>query len=392
MDRYPVWAEVDLDAIAHNSREIRKLIGPKRGIILVVKADGYGLGAIAVAHEAARSGVERLAVATLDEAVELREAGVDLPILMFNPPMAGEAERVARYEIEPSIIHIGSAREYAEACRKRGVVGRYQVEIDTGMGRWGIFVREAVRFLAELAAIDGIELAGIYTHFPATSKDQIACSLEQIRSFDRLIAALRAEGIEPPLVHAANSACLCWGLEGTYLDAVRPGILLYGFIDPEKVPPGISIRSAVALKSRVVQARKCEGGETISYGLTYRVPGPTTIATVPVGYGHGYNRRLSNGGEVIIRERRVPIVGQITMDAFMVDCQKVPEVEAGDEVVLIGRMGEEEISVAELAERTDRLAYEVTLAIGRRVPRVYTRSQRPLWARTMLGSRSFDGT
>jgi alanine racemase len=386
-----VWAEVDLDAIAHNCQELRKIIGPRRGILFVVKADGYGLGAIAIAHEAARSGVERLAIATLDEGIELREAGVDLPILMFNPPLAGEADRVVRYELEPSIISVSSAREYADACRKAGVVGPYQVEIDTGMGRWGVFARDAVPFMQELAAIDGIALAGLYTHFPATSKDQIAFSLEQIRLFDRIIAALRASGIEPPLVHAANSACLSWGLEGTFHDAVRPGILLYGFIDPAKVPPAISIRSSIALKSRVIQARKCEGGETISYGLTYRVPRATTIATVPVGYGHGYNRKLSNGGEVIIRGRRVPIVGQITMDAFMVDCANVPDVEPGDEVVLIGRMGEEEISVAELAERTDRLAYEVTLAIGRRVPRVYTRSQRPLWARTMLGSRSFDG-
>ncbi|MFH1679508.1 MAG: alanine racemase [Candidatus Eisenbacteria bacterium] len=392
MDRYAVWAEVDLDAIAHNCQEIRKLIGPRRGILLVVKADGYGLGAIAVAHEAARSGVERLAVATLDEAVELREAGVDLPILMFNPPLTGEAERVVRHEIEPSIISAGSAREYAEACRKKGVVGRYQVEIDTGMGRWGVFAEGAVPFLEELSKIEGIELSGLYTHFPATAKDQIAFSLEQIRSFDRLIAAIRAAGIPPPLLHAANSACICWGLEGSFYDCVRPGILLYGFIDPSRLPAAISIRPAIAFKSRIVQARSCRGGETISYGLTYRVPYPTRIATVPVGYGHGYDRKLSDGGEVLIRGRRVPIVGQITMDALMVDCGKVPEAEAGDEVVLIGRMGGEEISVAELAGLTGRLPYEITLAIGRRVPRVYTRSQRPLWARTMLGSRSFDGT
>jgi alanine racemase len=391
MDRYPVWAEVDLDAIAHNCREVGKIIGPARGILLVVKADAYGLGAIAVAHEAARSGVGRLAVATLDEGVELREAGVDLPILMFNPPLAGEAERVVRHEIEPSIIDVASGREYAAACRDAGVVGRYQVEIDTGMGRWGIFARDAVSFLRELSLIDGIELAGIYTHFPATSRDQTSFSLEQIRAFDRLIAALAAAGIRPPVVHAANSACICWGLEGSFRDFVRPGILVYGYLDRSRLPEGVTIRSAIALKSRIVQVRACRGGETISYGLTYRVPHPTRIATVPVGYGHGYHRRLSNGGEVLIRGRRAPIVGEITMDALMVDCGGVPEAEPGDEVVLIGNMGEEEISVAELAQRTGRLPYEVTLAIGRRVPRVYTRSQRALWARTMLGSRSFEG-
>lgn len=390
MDRYPVWAEVDLDGIGHNCREIRKIIGPARGILMVVKADGYGLGAIAVAHEAARHAVNRFGVATLDEGIELRESGVDLPILMFNPPMNGEGERVLRYEIEPSIIDLDFAREYAAACRESGVVGRYQVEIDTGMGRWGVFSRDALPFLKELAGLDGIELAGVYTHFPATAKDDVAFSLEQVRSFDRLLAALRAEGIDPPEVHAANSAAVAWGLDGSFQTAVRPGIVLYGYIDPAELPPGVTVRSAISFKSRVVQARRFEGGETISYGLTYKVPAPTTIATVPVGYGHGYSRLLSNGGEVLIRGKRAPIVGQITMDAMMVDCGHVEGVRIGDEVVLIGAQGEEEITVTELAKKTGRIPYEVTLAIGRRVPRVYTRSRRPLWARTMLGSRSFE--
>lgn len=390
MESYPVWAEVDLDAIAHNCGEARRIIGGDRGILMVVKADGYGLGAIAVAHEAARYGVTRFGVATLDEAVELRESGIDLPVLMFNPPMTGEAERVVRYEIEPSVIDIPFAEEYAAACRKAGVVGPYQVEIDTGMGRWGVFTRDAVPFLERLRKIEGIALAGIYTHFPATAKEQAAFSEEQVRVFDRLIAALADAGIEPPEIHAANSACLVWGLEGSFQTAVRPGIFLYGYIDPAKVPDGVSLKPALSFKSRVVQTRKHEGGENISYGLTYEVPGPTTIATVPVGYGHGYTRALSNGGEVLIRGKRAPIVGEVTMDAMMVDCGALPDVEPGDEVVLIGRQGDEEISVAELAARTSRIPYEITLAIGRRVPRVYTRSRRPLWARTMLGSRSFE--
>ncbi len=390
MNRYPVSAVVDLDAIAHNCREARRMIGEDRGILMVVKADGYGLGAIAVAHEAVRNGVNRLGVATLDEAVELREAGIDLPILMFNPPMKGEAARVVRNRIEPSIVEIDFAREYAGECLSAGVVGRYQVEIDTGMGRWGVFTRDAIPFLKELGAMDGIALAGVYTHFPATDHDDVQFSNEQIRNFERLIAALRAEGIEPPEVHAANSASLCWGVDSTCLTSVRPGIFLYGHMDKEKLPPGVTISPALSFRSRVVQVRQFHGGENISYGLTYEVPGPTTIAVIPVGYGHGYSPKMSNGGEVLIRGVRVPIVGQITMDALMVDCGEGAGVEVGDEVVLVGRMGDEEITVSEVARRTERMPYEITLAIGRRVPRVYTRSERLLWARTMLGSRSFE--
>ncbi|MBN1826947.1 MAG: alanine racemase [Candidatus Eisenbacteria bacterium] len=389
MDHYPVWAEVDLDAVAHNCAEVRKIIGPQRTILMVVKADGYGLGAIAVSHEAARNGVGYLGVATLDEAVELREAGIDLPILMFNPPLLGEAERTVRYEIEPSIVSREFADEYSRFCLQAGVVGRYQVEVDTGMGRWGVFARDAVPFLKELAGLPGIELSGVYTHFPATRRENLAFSEEQVRLFDRLLIALRAEGIDPPMVHGANSACLYWGLEGSFWDAVRPGIFLYGYVDPARVPGGISLRSALSFKSRVVETRRYEGGENISYGLLYTVPAPTRIATVPVGYGHGYDHRLSNGGEVLVRGRRAPIVGEVTMDALMIDVGHLPAVEPGDEVVLIGRQGEEEISVAELARRTERIPYEITLAIGRRVPRVYTRSRRPLWARTMLGSLTF---
>ena len=391
MDRYPVWAEVDLDAIAHNCRAVRTLVGPGRAILMVVKADGYGLGAIAVAHEAARNGVDRLCVATLDEAVELREAGIDLPILMFNPPLPGDAERVVRYEIEPSLIDAEFAAEYDAACRAAGVIGPYQVEVDTGMGRWGVFSRDAIGFLKQLSGLEGIRLAGVYTHFPATREEQVTFSEEQVKIFSRLIAALRAEGIDPPLVHGANSACICWGLEGSFHTGVRPGILLYGYVHPRRVPEGMEIRPAIALKSRVVQVRTFQGGENISYGLTYEVAGPARIATVPVGYGHGYDRRMSNGGEVLLRGKRVPIVGEVTMDALMIDCRGVPDVTPGDEVVLIGQMGEEEIPVVELAERTERIPYEITLAIGRRVPRVYTRSKRALWARTMLGSRSFEG-
>lgn len=389
MERYPVWAEVDLDAIGHNCDEARKVVGDHRGILMVVKADGYGLGAIAVCNEAARHGVGRFGVATLDEGVELREAGIDLPIVMFTPPLLEEAERVVRYEIEPSIFSYEFAGEYSRVCTGAGVIGRYQVEVDTGMGRWGVFARDAVPFLKRLRDLKAIELAGIYTHFPATRSESVSFSREQIRLFDDLLAALRAEGIEPPVAHAANSACLCWGIEESFYQAVRPGIFLYGFVPETRIPPGVTLCPALSFRSRVVQVRKCEGGENISYGLTYSVPAPTTIATIPVGYGHGYDHHLSNGGEVLIHGKRAPIVGEVTMDALMVDCGKIPGVEPGDEVVLIGSQGDEEIPVSELACRTGRIPYEITLAIGRRVPRVYTRSRHPLWARTMLGSRNF---
>ncbi len=390
MHGYPVWAGVDLDAIAHNCGEARKRIGGRTEIVMVVKADGYGLGAIAVAHEAARHTVGRFGVATLDEGVELRESGIDAPIQLFTPSLPGEVDAIVRHRIEPTLIDLEMARAYGEACRAAGVVGRYQVEVDTGMGRWGVRGDEAAAFLRSLAGIASIDLAGVYTHMAATKREQVGFSRRQVADFDDLLEALRSEGFHPPLVHGANSAALCRDVNGKLCDAVRPGIFLYGFLPPEDVPEGITLRSALSLHSRVVQVRRFEGGENISYGLTYTVPRPTTIAVIPVGYGHGYSRGMSNGGEVLIRGRRAPIVGQITMDALMVDCGGVEGVEPGDEVVLVGAMGDEEITVAEVARRTNRIPYEVTCAIGRRVPRVYSRSRRRLWARTMLGSRRLD--
>lgn len=390
MHGYPVWAQVDLDAIAHNCAEARRLIGPDGVILMVVKADGYGLGAIAVAHEAARHSVERFGVATLDEGVELRESGIDAPILMFTPSLVEEVESIVRYEIEPTVADLAVARAYGAACKSAGVVGRYQVEVDTGMGRWGVWGDDAISFFRSLAEVPSVELAGVYTHFPATRGDQIPFSQGQVESFDKLIGALRTEGFDPGLLHGANSATLCWDVPGSGYHAVRPGIFLYGFLEPDQVPDGVSLRPALSLRSRVVQVRPFRGGENVSYGLTYQVPRATCIATIPVGYGHGYSRGMSNGGEVLIRGHRAPIVGQITMDALMVDCGEIPDVAAGDEVVLLGVQGEEEITVAEVALRIGCIPYEVTCAIGRRVPRVYTRSRRELWARTMLGSRRLD--
>lgn len=390
MHGFPVWAEVDLDAVAHNCAEARRLIGPERSIVMVVKADGYGLGAIAVAHEAARHSVDRFGVATLDEGVELRESGIDAPILMFTPTLKDEVKSIVRYQIEPTIADLGVAEVYSSACASAGVLGRYQVEVDTGMGRWGVWADEAPGFLRRLAALQSIDLAGVYTHFPATAPDQVDFSRGQVGRFDELLAALRAAGFDPGLVHGANSATLCWDVPGSRYGAVRPGIFLYGFMDPDQVPEGITQRPALSLRSRVGQVRLFRGGENVSYGLTYTVPRATRIATVPVGYGHGYPRGMSSGGEVLIRGRRAPIVGQVTMDALMVDCESIPDVAAGDETVLIGAQGDEEITVAEVARRIGSILYEVTCAIGRRVPRVYSRSRRELWARTMLGSRRLD--
>ncbi len=391
MHHYPVWAEVDLDAIGENCEAVRSGIAAGREILLVVKADAYGLGAIAVAHEAARHGVTRLGVATVDEAIELRQSGVDLPILLFSPPLEDELPDIVQAEIEPTIASPAIAAAYDSLCADAGVIGRYQVEIDTGMGRWGVWPADAPGFFASVRDLAHIEPTGVYMHFPATADEQQSFSREQVRVFDETVDRLRALGIALPNVHSANSANICWGIGSRHDTAVRPGILIYGFLPPESLPADLAIRPAFAIRSRVVQVRPFGGGENVSYGLTHQVAKPTNIASIPVGYGHGFSRALSGTGDVLIRGKRYPIVGQITMDALMVDVGLESAVEPGDEVVLVGAMGSEKITVDELARKAGRIPYEITCAIGRRVPRVYTRSRREVWTRTMLGSRRLDG-
>lgn len=384
--RLTAWAEVDLDAIRSNLATIRRVIPAHTKILLTVKADAYGLGAVPIARAVAEEGgVAMLGVATLDEGIELRRAGIQLPILVLSPALADGAGLVERFDLTATVCDLEFARALSEAAARRNKRARVHVEVDTGMGRTGVARADAVVFVAKLRELPAIEIEGLFTHFPVSNERDDAFTRVQVEAFLGVRRELSAMGIDVPIAHAANSAAV---LDAPYshLGMVRPGLAVYGFPPYEPLPPNAPIRPAMELKTRVLQVRALEPGESVSYGRTHRIERSARIAAIGIGYGHGYSRLLSNRGGVLIRGRRWPIVGRVTMDTTMVDVTGGESVVPGDEVVLFGRQGSAELRLEEVAVWQETINYEVTCGIGRRVARVYLRGGREIWVKTMVGS------
>lgn len=378
------WAEIDLDRILANIAAIRRLVPGTARVLLTVKADAYGLGAVAVARAVAEAGsVAMFGVATLDEGIELRQAGIVLPILVLSPVLTEGAELVHRFELRPTICDLGFARALSDAARRSGKPAPVHVEVDTGMGRTGIALGNAASFVARLRELPAIEIEGLYTHFPTADERDEAFMRAQMEKFSALRAELSSSGIEIPLTHAANSAATL-GAPYAHLEMVRPGLAVYGFPPYEPLPADADIRPAMELKTRVLQVRDFEAGQSVSYGRTHVFARPARVAAIAIGYGHGLSRLLSNRGCVLIGGRRSPIVGRVTMDTTMVDVTDHPSVAAGDEVVLFGTQREARIPLEEVAALQGTISYEVTCGIGRRVARVYRRGGRTVWVRTIV--------
>jgi len=374
MSELPVWAEIDLAAIAHNVREIRRVTNPPAKVMAVVKANGYGHGAVEVGRTALDNGAEWLGVARVTEAVALREAGIGAPILILGyipPEQSGE---VVRHRISQAVYTRDMALALSEAAGREGVRARVHVKVDTGMGRIGwIAGPGAAGEILSLASMPNIEIEGIFTHFAAADSADKKYSRRQFERFVEIIELLRRKGLEFPIKHAANSAALM-ELPETHLDMVRTGIAVYGLYPSDEVDRGIvALRPAMTLKARVAYVKEVPAGFKISYGCTHTTTGPTVIATLPLGYADGYSRLLSSRGEALLRGCRAPVVGRVCMDQVMVDVGHIPGVREGDEAVLIGRQGGEEIPADEVAAKLGTINYEVTCMVSYRVPRVYVR-------------------
>ncbi|MGQ9780252.1 MAG: alanine racemase [Bacillota bacterium] len=373
MSRYPelirpVWAEVDLDAIRHNVGEVRRLVGQRTKIMAVVKADGYGHGAVPVARAALAAGAEWLGVSLPEEGIALRRAGIGAPILVLGPLQPEQVEPVIRYGLTPTVCHRAAAEALAAAAagRKVGV----HVKVDTGMGRIGLAPGEVLSFVRWLRTLPGIELGGVFSHLARADERDKTHALGQLRLFTEVCAALRAAGIDPGLCHLANSAAVI-DLPHAHLDMVRTGIMIYGLRPSAEVDLSrVTLRPALSLHARVVFVKRVPAGTGISYGHAYYTKAPATIATLPIGYADGWTRLLSGKAEVLIGGRRYPMVGRICMDQAMVDLGD-DETSIGAEAVLIGRQGAEEITADEVAEKLGTINYEVVCMIGDRVPRVY---------------------
>ncbi len=372
----PVWAEIDLGAIANNIREIRRVTRPQAKVMAVVKANAYGHGAREVSNVALKNGADWLGVALLQEAVQLRDAGFSVPILILGYTSLDQLKSVVDYELRQTIYSLEQAKALSAAAVKAGKEALAHVKIDTGMGRIGLLPEQAtVQRILEMVRLPGLELEGIYTHFAVADAADKAYTQNQFQRFLRVLEQLKNKGLEFPVRHAANSAAVI-DLPETHLDIVRPGLIIYGMYPSREVKrEKIKLQQAMSLKAEISHVKKVGPGTAISYGCTYVTKNDAVIASLPLGYADGYTRFLSNKAEVLIKGQRVPLVGRVCMDQCMVDVTGLkPEVSMGDEAVLLGGQQEQFISVDELAEKIGTINYEVVCMVSCRVPRVYRRN------------------
>ncbi len=361
------WAEIDLAALAANVRALRGVLGTGVELIAVVKADAYGHGAVPVARTALRAGATRLAVHRLEEGIALRRAGIHVPILVLGYVPLDAVGTLIRYRLTPTVNTAAFARALdAQATSPYPV----HVKVDTGLSRYGLPPEDVLPFIAMLRRRPHIYVEGIYTHFATADEADPTPMYRQFRHFRDVLDTLNARGIVIPLRHACNSAATL-RFPQAHLDAVRPGIALYGLRPSPDWPSPIPLRPVLTLKSVVTRVRTLPSGTGIGYGRTFITERPTRVALVPIGYGDGYPRILSNRGAVLIRGRRARILGRVSMDQIVVDVSHIPEVRVEDEVVVIGRQGEEHITAEEVAHWAQTINYEITTGLTARVPRLY---------------------
>lgn len=376
-----VYAEIDLDAVRSNIEYIKEKLLPGTGIMAVVKADGYGHGAVPIAKEIEDiGGVYGFAVATAGEAFQLRASGIKKPILILGYTFPGDYEQLIRQEIRMTAFREDTLEELSKACDRLGREGirkkaKVHIKVDTGMSRIGVCPNEeGLSFVEKVFAARGVEAEGIFTHFARADEKDKTNVKEQISSFKNFLSIIKEKtGKEIPLKHCSNSAGIL-ELPEANMDMVRAGIILYGLWPSEQIKrEGVKLMPALSLYSRLVSVREIEAGTAVSYGGTFTAERKTRVGTVPAGYADGYARGLSNRGYVLIRGRRAPVLGRVCMDQFMVDVTDIPQVLPGDRVTLLGKDGGERITMEELGDLSGRFNYEFACCIGSRVPRVYVK-------------------
>ena len=371
-----VYATVDLDAICYNMEHMHANLKPGTRMIGVIKTDGYGHGAVPIGRELEKLDyVFGYAVATAEEASILRHAGLTKPILILGYTFPYCYEELIRQEIRPAVFRQDSIDELAECAAKLHKPAKVHIKVDTGMTRVGIRPDESgLAFVEKVLHTEGIELEGIFTHFARADETDKFCArmqLDRFRGFIRQIEETYDYSI--PVKHCSNSAGIV-ELPEANMDVVRAGITLYGLWPSEEVSRNIvSLHPVLSLKSHIVYIKDVEAGVPISYGGTYITPKKMRVATIPVGYGDGYPRGLSNKGYVLIRGKKAPILGRVCMDQFMVSVEEIPDAKEGDEVTLIGTDGTEQITMEELGGLSGRFNYELACDLGKRIPRVYVK-------------------
>lgn len=367
----PTFAEINLDNFIFNLNQLKNKLGANTKLMAVIKANAYGHGALKISRVALNNGADSLGVALLEEAMELKEEGINAPILVFGYISSFDLEKAIERKIRQTVFSYQQALSISRAALNQNKEALIHIKIDTGMRRIGFWPeRKSLEEIEEIYRLPGIKVEGFYTHFACAEKEDKSYTQEQMHRFLTFIKALKEQGFEPGLLHTANSAALI-DLPSTHLDLVRPGIALYGlypsFVQCEK----IELKTVLSLKSEIIQLKVVPAGSGISYNHTFRTSHQSIIATLPIGYADGLNRRLSNKGEVLVKGKKVPIVGTICMDQCLIDVSSINDVEVGDEAVLLGAQGREIITADEIADRLGTISYEVLTSISNRVPRLY---------------------
>jgi alanine racemase len=374
----PVWADIDLDALAHNIRELKRRAGSAQ-LMAVVKANAYGHGAVAVARAALAAGADRLGVICLDEGEELRRAGITAPILVMGFTPVSQAERAVELSLTPTVSSQQMALALARFAVEKGVTVTIHLKIETGLNRYGLPPEQLLPLAESLRQLPGLDVEGLFTHFATGDEAEKSYVRLQFQRFTQVADKLPWIRMR----HAANTANLI-DMPELALDMVRPGIGIYGCYPSPHVQRSVDLRPVLSLKSRVARLRRLEPGDSVSYGCTWTAARPSVVALVMCGYGDGLRRELSNKGNVLIRGRRAPIIGRIAMDMCITDVTDIPYVALDDEVVIIGRQRDDEIPAEEVAALCGTINYEILTGISARVPRVYRRGGRIVAVQTLL--------
>ncbi|MBY0754233.1 alanine racemase [Clostridium sardiniense] len=370
----PVWAEIDLDKIAFNMRNIKNVAGD-REVIAVIKADAYGHGAVELAEVLLENGASRFAVAIITEAIELRESGIKAPIMILGYTPIEFGQDLIKYDIEQTVYDLEYAKQLSEIALKMGKKAKIHIALDTGMGRIGFMPNEeSLNEVLEIASLDGIETVGIFTHFSTADEEDKEYTNYQFAKIQNFIKMLSNNGVNIPIKHVSNSGAII-DLPETYLDAVRAGIILYGYYPSNEVnKERLSIEPALTLKAKIGHVKKLEKGMYVSYGRTFKTERDSIIATLPIGYADGYSRLLSGKAKVIVNGKFANVIGRICMDQCMIDVTDVGEVKVGDEVIILGEDRDLKFNADDMAELIGTINYDILCMIKHRVPRIYKKN------------------
>lgn len=372
------WAEISLDAIAHNFNEIKRKVGGKSHICCVIKADGYGHGAVELAHIYEELGADFFAVSNIDEGVEIRNSGCSLPIVILGYTPVIDAKRLSDYNISQAVFSLEYAENLSQECAKQGCNCKIHIKIDTGMSRIGFMCQEfprddySIKEICKACNLPSLEPEGLFTHFCVSDEADEGRNFtqKQYESFVKVKNSLAQNGLTFKYSHCSNSGAI-EDYPETYCDMVRAGIILYGLAPSQKLFGKLSLTPAMTLKTTVAYVKELKKGSDISYGRTFTAPRDMKIATVPIGYADGYIRSNAKNGYMLVNGQKAKIVGRICMDQTMLDVTEIDDVKTGDEVIVFGTGQNGEPTADSIAENTDTINYEVVCLVGKRVPRVY---------------------